>query len=86
MRHLIIGFAAIFVILVVWYMMSPAVEEIATFVEDESAENSIARDAGSNAYTVWTIIGIVAIILVIAWMFVWPHRQVEGAEYTYRGY
>lgn len=78
---LVSGMAAIFTMLVIWYMMAPAVEELAGFVENETEENSIAHKAGSAAYTIWTVILVFFILIVIAWMFVATQRRVGGTEY-----
>jgi len=78
---LIVGFGIIFALMIVWYVMSPAVEEIATFVEDETAENSIAHQAGEITYTIWIIFTLILVILVIGWIYARLHRKVSGYEY-----
>jgi len=75
---LVVGIGAIFFIGTIWYMMTPAIEEMASFVEGETEENSIAHQSGAVTYTIWTVICIVFILIVIAWMYVHSQREQYG--------
>lgn len=77
-KAIVYGIATVFVITTVWLMLSPAVEEIAGFVENEMTENGIAYQGGQEAYTMFSVAFVVFIILALVWMYVYSHRDVYG--------
>ena len=80
MKAVVYGMAALGIVMLVWYVMSPTVETLASTVDNLYGENELGTTLGTQAYSMWPIVLIAFIGIILLWMFLYSQREVRGTE------